>query len=114
MVAILIHFGYKKIPSYHLAWSKASLCYDPFVSNIMSRNRFESLMYFLHVVSQNDKEKFKDDNDKLAKVRPLSNHINKKNKMYCQTEKEISIDERMVRSKARFTFKQYIRNKPTK
>jgi len=29
MVALLIHFGYKKIPSYRLAWSKARLCYDP-------------------------------------------------------------------------------------
>lgn len=114
VVALLIHFGYKKIPSYRLAWSKASLCYDPFVSSIMSRNRFESLMYFLHVVSQEDEEQFKNDKDKLAKVRPLSDHINKKSKMYCQPEKEISIDERMVRSKARFGFKQYIRNKPTK
>ena len=34
--------------------------------------------------------------------------------MYCQPEKEISVDERMVRSKARFSFEQYIRNKSTK
>ena len=114
MVALLIHFGYKKIPNYRLAWSKKSLCYDRFVSNTMSRNRFESLMYFLHIVTSEDEEKFKNDNDKLAKVRPLSDHLNKKCKLYCQPEKELSVDERMVRSKARFSFKQYIRNKPTK
>lgn len=114
MLAILIHFGYKKIPSYRLAWSKASLCYDPFVSNTMSRNRFEGLMYFLHVVNQEDEERLKNDKNKLAKVHPLLDHINKKSKLHCQPEKELSIDERMVRSKARFTFKQYIRNKPTK
>ena len=114
VVGILIHFGYKEIPNYRLAWCQTSLYYDPFVVKTMSRNRFEGLMYFLYVVSQVDEQQFKDDKDKLAKVHPLSDHINANCQLYCQPEKELSIDERMVRSKARFSFKQYIRNKPTK
>ena len=93
MVALLIHFEYKKIPNYRLTWSKKSLCYDRFVSNTMSQNRFEGLMDFLHVVTSEDEEKFKNDKDKLAKVRPLSDHLNKKCKLYCQPEKELSVDE---------------------
>ena len=31
-----------------------------------------------------------------------------------QPHRKVIIDERMVRSKARFSFRQYIRNKPTK
>ena len=51
IAALLIYFGYKKVPSYRLAWSKSSLFYDPFVSNTVTRNRFKSLMYFLQVVT---------------------------------------------------------------
>ena len=113
LVAILIHFGYKKIPAYRLAWSCDSLCYDPFVAKIISRKRFESLLSFLHVVDKKTEDDLRGE-DKLLKVRPLVDHINKKCEKYCQPNMNVSIDERMVRSKARFSFKQYIRNKPTK
>ena len=73
----------------------------------MSQNRFEGLMYFLHVVTSEDEEKFKNDKDKLAKVHPLSDHLNKKRELYCQPEKELLVDERMVCSKARFSFTVY-------
>ena len=42
--------GCRRIPNFHLAWSQASLCYDQFVASIMSHNRFEGLMEFLHIV----------------------------------------------------------------
>ena len=80
----------------------------------MSRNKFEGLMAFLHVVDKETETRLKDNKDKLLKVRPLYDHINDQCQKFCQPEKEVSIDEKMVRSKARFSFKQYIRNKPTK
>ena len=52
LVGILIHFGYRKIPRYHLAWKPSSLFHDCFVAIIMSHNKFEALMSFLHVVDK--------------------------------------------------------------
>ena len=52
--------------------------------------------------------------DPLKKVRPLYDNIKDKCLLYYQPLQELSVDERMVKSKARSKFKQYIRNKPTK
>jgi len=138
LVGLLVRFGYRKIPQYRLAWRCTSLCYDPFVVSVMSRNKFDSLLAFLHIVDQCTEEDLKKKSDKLAKVGDNScilygslytwciifaiclfcrlDHISSQciTLYLYQPNAEISIDERMVRSKARFSFKQYIKNKPTK
>ena len=62
IVGILIHLGYRKIPRARLMWSPTSLCYEPLISKVMSRNKFESLLTFLHLVHEDTekvlKEKF--------------------------------------------------------
>lgn len=113
-VGIFVHLGYRKIPRYRLMWSPTSLCYDPLVSKVFSRNKFESFVSFLHIVNEAEEKQLKEKGDKLCKVRPLNDHIQKRCKELYQPHHEISIDERMVRSKARFSFRQYIRSKPTK
>ena len=100
LLGVVIHLGYRKIPRYRLAWSPSSLCYDSFLSEVMSRNHFEGLMSFLHVIDKEIEEQLKEDGDKLAKVRPLIDHINKKCQQFFQPRAEVSIDERMVRLKA--------------
>ena len=114
LVGIFVHLGYRKIPRYRLMWTPTSLCYDPLSSKVFSRNQFESFLSFLHIVDEDTEKKLKDEGDKLCKVRPLNDHIQKRCKELYQPHREVSIDERMVRSKARFSFRQYIRNKPTK
>lgn len=68
LLGILLHFGYRKIPRYRLAWKQSSLCYDPFISSVMGRNKFESLMTFLHVTDKSTEERLKVEGDKLLKV----------------------------------------------
>jgi len=48
-----------------------------FVANVISRNRFKALMSFLYVVDKEAESQLKANNDKLAKVRPLSDSLNK-------------------------------------
>ena len=71
LVAIFIHLSYKKIPKYRLVWNSSSLCHDPFIPNVFSRNKFEGLMTFLHVIDQEKESQLRSDNDKLLKIRPL-------------------------------------------
>ena len=52
--------------------------------------------------------------DPLKKIRTVYNRIKRKCRDLYQPLRELSIDERMVKSKARTSFCQYIRNKPSK
>ena len=52
--------------------------------------------------------------NRLSKVLPLHEYIKSKCFELYQPSRQLSIDERMVKSKARTCFRQYIRNKPTK
>lgn len=51
--------------------------------------------------------------DPLQKIQPLHDSIKSECLELHQSLRELSIDERMVKSKARTHFRQYIRNKPT-
>ena len=113
-VGILLYLGYRKIPRPRLMWSPLSLCFDLVISQVMSRNRFDSLFTFLYLVHEDDEKKLKEDGDKLHKVCPLYDYIHRKCEELYQPHREISVDERMVRSKGRFSFPQYIKSKTTK
>lgn len=55
-----------------------------------------------------------DDNDKLGKIRILLDHMVKKCKELYQASLKISVDERMVKSRGRFGFRQFIPAKPVR
>ena len=80
--------------------------------DLMTRNRFEAINTFFHLVSASDEQQNVE--DPLKKVRPFYDHVKTKCSQFYQPLREISVDERMVKSKARSRFRQYIRNKPTK
>ena len=78
----------------------------------MSRNRFESIGSFLHVVTPTEEAQLA--SHRLKKILPLHNYVKRRCMDLYQPLQELSIDERMVKSKARTHFRQYIKNKATK
>jgi len=79
---------------------------------LLTCQRFELIGTFLHVVSKVEEEEM--NGNRLRKLLPLIMHIKNKCLEYYQPLQQLSVDERMVKSKARSHLIQYMRNKPTK
>ena len=75
-----------------------------------NRDRFRAILAALQVHYYEVAYK----QDPLNKVRPFYSHMREVCSSLFVPSQNIAVDERMVKSKARFFFKQYIRNKPTK
>ena len=67
---------------------------------------------FLHVVSPEEEEATK--SNRLKKLLPLLSHIKEKCFEYYQPVQQLSIDERMVKSKSRCHMVQLMKDKSTK
>ena len=77
---------------------------------ISSRTRYRQINSFLKITDHTQE----DSPDKLTKVRFLYDIIKCKCKELYKPHSNVSIDERMVRNKGRYSFRQYIKDKPTK
>lgn len=99
-------------------WRKKFPYNVPIPSKIMSRNRFEVMMWSLHLSKPDDEEREKsrssDGHDRLFKIKPLYTEMVTACMAHFQPFQNISIDERMVSSQEIIRFKQYTKNKPTK
>ncbi|KAJ8937730.1 hypothetical protein NQ314_011737 [Rhamnusium bicolor] len=90
-------------------WETKADTHNTLVANSMPRNRFEQIHRFLHF---NDNTKI-DKNDKLYKIRPLTDHINKLSTDCIQPlGKYFSMDEAMEPYYGRHSLKQFIWGRP--
>lgn len=77
-----------------------------------SSQYFELIGTFIHVVTIEEEEESK--HNPLRKVKPLIDYVKSKCFEFYQPRQEMSVDERMVKSKARCHLVQYMCNKPVK
>ena len=109
--ALLMYMAIVKAPNVESYWCTAPLFHGLWARYFMSKQRFKAIQSFLKAcneATENNKR------DKLSKVRLLHDYINSKCKKLYQPYRNVSIDERMVRNRGRFTFKQFIKDKPTR
>ena len=76
----------------------------------MSRTRFKALMAMLHVVDPTNE----DESHKLRKVESFINYFESRGLALYQPSKNLTIDERLVKSCHWSEIRQYIKDKPTR
>ena len=108
----LLLLSIDSVRNYKQAWNEKSSQYLANLHRLLTRDRFEVIASFLHVVTAEEEAQLSP--NKLKKILPLHNKIKTKCLDLYQPLMQLSVDERMVKSKVRTRFRQYIRNKPTK
>ena len=108
-LGLLLHMGPFTLPCINLYWSTDILYQNTLWSSVMSRNKFQLLLRFLHFA-----DNCLDSNDKLYKIRPILNHFNATMKNIYIPGKHVCIDESMMLWRGRLSFRQYIKNKKYK
>ena len=91
-IAILICSGYVDLPRRRMFWEQASDVHNELVCSLMSPDRFEEVMKYIHF---NDNTQL-DPEDRYSEVRPLMDHLNMKFVDIFCGEEELDVDESMV------------------
>lgn len=90
VVMLMAHAKKNRIKDY---WSTDQLISTPIFSQIFTRDRFLSILKFLHF---NDNQQ-QQNGDRLHKIKPVLDHLRKKFKLCIKANKNLCIDEsRMV------------------
>ncbi|XP_033855228.3 piggyBac transposable element-derived protein 4-like [Acipenser ruthenus] len=118
-LAVVIFMGIVRMPTLQEYWTDENMYGSYFCKSVMSRNRFLPILWNLHMSdpdedAENDRKKGQPDYDPLFRLRPLLDNINFSCRAYYHPQQHVSIDERMVASKARLSMMQHIKDKPTK
>ncbi len=107
-MAILLTSGYAVLPRRRMYWEQNEDVGNIAISSAMSRNRFDEILQYLHLVDNT----LISTTDKFSKVRLLFAHLNERFLLYNPAEQKLSIDESMIPYYGRHGCKQFIRGKP--
>ena len=111
-IGALLLLGIHGVRNHRKAWSTSKAQHLTRLHDLMTCQRFELIGCFLHVVTPEEEEQMGE--DRLRKLRPFVEIIKANCSNYYQPLQQLSVDERMVKSKCRSHMIQYMKDKPTK
>lgn len=114
-IGMNILMGIHQLPRIRDYWSTDPVLGVEAISNVMTRERFKKISASIHPNSNDTMLPRGDPNyDKLHKVRPIVENLNRTIKEHYQNSKTVAVDESMILFKGRSSLKQYNSMKPIK
>jgi hypothetical protein len=110
-VAILLWTGYVVLPRVKLYWDTDEDCSLPFSCKMMSRDRFLTIKRFIHFANN---DMINSQENRFAKVQFLFDSLNKNLVQFGIFERDLSVDEQMIRFTGRHPQKQFMKSKPVR
>ncbi|MGH0137467.1 UNVERIFIED_CONTAM: hypothetical protein FKN15_024609 [Acipenser sinensis] len=107
-LAILFISGYVPLPRRRMFWENENDVTNQAVTQGMSINRFEEIMSNIHCADNTNLPQ----GDKLGKMRPVFDLLNKRFLKFWPVEQNLDIDEAMLPYYGRHSAKQFLRGKP--
>ena len=115
-VGIVLLMGYIRLPNYYAYWSTNPLTRQPGIQQIMTRDRFLSILQFLHLCNNSQAlPADREDHDRIHKIRTFMEQVLIplwQGAYY--PEQDVSVDETLVAFKGRTALMQYKPKKPHK
>ncbi|KAM3871364.1 piggyBac transposable element-derived protein 4-like [Diretmus argenteus] len=118
-LGLLLYTSLVSLPSLQDYWKVHHILSVPFPRMVMFRDRFRAILWNLHLSDSeedvvNDAKKGTPQHDKLFRVKPLMDDIRDACQAHYHPKKALSVDERMVATKAKMGMTQYMKDKPTR
>lgn len=118
-LGLLLYMSVCNFPKMSDLWRRNTIFHLAFPGTVMPRNRFTAITWNLHISDPEEDEANQEkvgseEFDPLQKVKCLLELMRTRCKSVYHPRQHISVDERMVATKARIKLKQYMRDKPTK
>lgn len=114
-LAIVLHMCVVKKPCISDYWSTDVFLQTSFAPKLMSRDRFRSIFFMLHV---NDNSTYisrnQPNHDPLHKIRPIYDLIRQKCIESFYPNQNLTVDEGMCPFRGRVSFRVFMKNKPNK
>lgn len=110
-----IMFGVHWMPDYRLYWNKDNLLRVSAFADVFGRQRFEKIHQYFHLSDNSSMPARGEDGfDPLYKIRPLLDIVRNACSAVYKPNREISVDEAMIKYKGRVGFRQFMPAKPIK
>lgn len=111
-ILVMVNMGLNPKPTIYMYWTKISSQFSPWFARMFSRNRFQAILKFFHMVDTSNIPRSRQPGyDPCARFQCLIDHANRVSKHHFVPNQNLSVDESMVSTKTHSQLLQYLPKK---